>query len=133
MSICRRLIELRGTLNLNQTDFATRINRKQSTYSAYEKEEDKVPERAIIDICRVFHVNEQWLRTGDGETFSKEPPAKEPDNLAFELGKLLRSNDEFSKTLILEYLKLPPEMKKLMRDFVHQLAEKDSKKQITGK
>ena len=35
--------------------------------------------------------------------------------------------------LFLEYLKLPPEMKKLMRDFVHQLAEKDSKKQITGK
>ncbi|WP_304077480.1 helix-turn-helix domain-containing protein [Phascolarctobacterium succinatutens] len=127
MSICRRLIELRITLNLNQTDFATRINRKQSTYSAYEKKEDKIPERAIIDICRVFHVNEQWLRTGDGEIFTKESPAEDTNNLAFELGKLLRSDDEFSKTLILEYLKLPPDIKKLMRDLVHHLAEKDSK------
>lgn len=127
MSMCRRLIELRGTLNLNQTDFAIKINRKQGTYSAYEKDESKIPERAIIDICRVFNVNETWLRTGEGEMFAKEPPKQKPDNLAFELGKLLRSDDEFSKNLILEYLKLPPEMKKLMRDFVHQLAEKDSK------
>lgn len=123
MTLCRRLIELRGTLNLNQTDFAAKINRKQGTYSAYEKDENNVPERAIIDICRVFNVNESWLRTGEGKMFDKEPPKQEPDDLAFEIGKLLRSDDEFTKNLFLEYLKLPPEMKSLFEDFVHNLVK----------
>ena len=128
MSICRRLIELRSTLNLNQTDFASKINRKQGTYSAYEKDEANIPERAIIDICRVFNVNEQWLRTGEGEMFStKLQPKSTQVELAFEVGKLLRGEDEFTKNFFLEYLKLPPEMKKAMRDFVHNLAAKDSK------
>jgi transcriptional regulator with XRE-family HTH domain len=123
MDLSRRLIELRGTLNLNQTDFAAKINRKQGTYSAYEKDESNIPERAIIDICRVFNVNEEWLRTGEGKMFDKEPLKQEPDDLAFEIGKLLRSDDEFTKRLFLEYLKLPPEMKSLFEDFVHNLAK----------
>ncbi len=126
MSICRRLIELRSTLNLNQTDFASKINRKQGTYSAYEKEGANIPERAIIDICRVFNVNEEWLRNGEGEMFSTklQVQAKSVQNeLAFEVGKLLRSEDEFTKNLFLEYLKLPPEMKKLFEQFVKQLVK----------
>lgn len=123
MSICRRLIELRSTLNLNQTDFAAKINRKQGTYSAYEKDEAAVPERAIIDICRVFNVSEQWLRTGEGVMFLEGQLPDKPDEFSYEIGKLMRSDDEFTKNLFLEYLKLPSEMKKLFEDFVKQLVK----------
>ena len=45
------------------------------------------------------------------------------EELAFQIGKLLKTDDEFTKNLFLEYLKLPPEMKTLFEDFVHNLAK----------
>ncbi len=82
-------------------------------------------DRSIRDICRVFYVNEDWLRTGEGEMFRARSTTN--DELALQVGKLLKGEDEFTKNFFLEYLKLPPEMKKAMRDFVHNLAAKDSK------
>ena len=80
-----------------------------------------MPERTIADICREFYVNEDWLRTGEGDMFKSKNNTNE--ELAFQIGKLLKTDDEFTKNLFLEYLKLPPEMKTLFEDFVHNLAK----------
>lgn len=124
MDIAQRLVAIREALGVNQKNFAAKINRSQSTYCEYEKGKN-VPERTIADICREFYVNEEWLRTGEGEMFRARSTTN--DELALQVGKLLKGEDEFTKNFFLEYLKLPPEMKKAMRDFVHNLAAKDSK------
>ena len=80
-----------------------------------------MPGRTIADICREFYVNEDWLRTGEGDMFKSKNNTNE--ELAFQIGKLLKTDDEFTKNLFLEYLKLPPEMKTLFEDFVHNLAK----------
>ena len=117
-----RLKLLRKALKLNQLEFAEKIQigRSQSTYCEYEKGKN-VPERTIADICREFYVNEDWLRTGEGDMFKSKNNTNE--ELAFQIGKLLKTDDEFTKNLFLEYLKLPPEMKTLFEDFVHNLAK----------
>lgn len=122
-----RLKLLRKALKLNQQEFADKIQVNRSTVAGYERGSTNLSERTIADICRVFYVNEDWLRTGEGEMFR----ARNTTNaeLALQVGKLLKTDDEFTKNLFLEYLKLPPEMKTLFEDFVHNLA----KKQITGK
>lgn len=120
-----RLKLLRKALKLNQQEFAEKIQIGRSTLANYENGATNITDRAIRDICRVYYVNENWLRTGEGDMFRARNSTNE--ELAIQVGKLLKTEDEFTKNLFLEYLKLPPEMKKLMRDFVHQLAEKDSK------
>lgn len=122
-----RLKLLRKALKLNQQEFADKIQVKRSTVAGYERGSTNLSERTIADICRVFYVNEDWLRTGEGEMFRARNTTNE--ELALQVGKLLKTDDEFTKNLFLEYLKLPPEMKTLFEDFVHNLA----KKQITGK
>ena len=65
----QRLRELRKALNLNQTEFGNRIGVKQSTITGYETG-NRIPlDSVIISICREFNVNENWLRSGDGEMF----------------------------------------------------------------
>ncbi len=122
-----RLKLLRKALKLNQQEFADKIQVNRSTVAGYERGSTNLSERTIADICRVFYVNEDWLRTGEGEMFRARNTTNE--ELALQVGKLLKTDDEFTKNLFLEYLKLPPEMKTLFEDFVHNLA----KKQITGK
>lgn len=122
-----RLKLLRKALKLNQQEFADKIQVNRSTVAGYERGSTNLSERTIADICRVFYVNEDWLRTGEGEMFRARNTTNE--ELELQVGKLLKTDDEFTKNLFLEYLKLPPEMKTLFEDFVHNLA----KKQITGK
>ena len=66
-----RIRELRKTLNLSQKDFAEKIGLKQNAISYMEKKGSTVTEQNIKTICSQFSVNENWLRTGQGEIFFK--------------------------------------------------------------
>lgn len=43
-----------------------------------EKPNGRIKEQNIIAICTQFHVNEVWLRTGEGKMFSLEKPLEDP-------------------------------------------------------
>lgn len=124
-TINSRISLVRKQFKLTLSEFGAKLGRAVSTVSEYEKEGKRITDRVIEDICREFYVNEEWLRTGEGEMFRARSTTN--DELALQVGKLLKGEDEFTKNFFLEYLKLPPEMKKAMRDFVHTLAAKDSK------
>lgn len=115
MLICRkevndmykRLIKLRKELNLTQADFGLKINLTRSSIANIETGQRGLTDRTISDICRVFNVNEEWLRTGDGPMFR---PKKGLDNeLAEHIADLIKTDDELTKAFILELLKLSPE------------------------
>lgn len=125
MDIHERLIALRETLGMKQGKFASGINRAQSTYAGYELGIANIPDRTILDICRVYNVNEEWLRNGTGEMFKEQAATDEV--LAEEFGKLLAGDDEFTKKLFLKYLQLPPEYKTAFREFLEQLVNDEKK------
>lgn len=52
---------------LTKTAFAEKVNLSQSHVSRLVSGETAPSDRTIADICRVFGVNETWLRTGEGE------------------------------------------------------------------
>ena len=87
----------------------------------FEAEQRNVVDRNISLISEKFNVDEIWLRTGEGNMFRARNTTNE--ELALQIGKPLKTADEFTKNLFLEYLKLPPEMKTLFEDFVHNLAK----------
>jgi transcriptional regulator with XRE-family HTH domain len=116
-----RLKALRSALELTQSDFATKLNLSRSIVATYESGRAPVSDRTIADICREFNVREEWLRNGTGPMF--QVPQNTNTELANEIGKLLRSDDEFTKELFLRYLKLPPAFKRQFEDFLYSLVE----------
>lgn len=68
-----RVKKLRKVLDLTQAEFATRIGVKRNTVATYEMGRSAPSDAALSLICREFHVNETWLRTGEGEMFQPEP------------------------------------------------------------
>ena len=64
-----RITKIRLALKLTQKDFGSKIGLKPSTISDLERNRCGIIERAIISICSRFNVNEDWLRSGEGEMF----------------------------------------------------------------
>lgn len=62
-----RLKRLRKSLDLTQQEFANKIGMKRNTVANYETHRNE-PSAAVVSlICREFNVNEDWLRTGNGD------------------------------------------------------------------
>lgn len=122
--INERIKVLRERLGLTQTVLAKKINRAPNTINQYEKGKN-IPDRTILDICNAFNVNEVWLRTGSGEMFRQETNVDV--ELAHQVGRLIKSDDDFTKRLVLEYLKLPPELKTAFEEFVDKLYQEHKK------
>lgn len=64
-----RIIELRKSLNLSQTDFGKQIGISPSSVSDIEHNRVQISNRTIISICSKFNVNEEWLKNGNGNMF----------------------------------------------------------------
>jgi transcriptional regulator with XRE-family HTH domain len=72
-----RLKLIRKKLGLNQTEFARLIGLRQTALSMIEVGTTALTNKNIKLICATFNVNEQWLRTGEGEMFESSPYVKE--------------------------------------------------------
>jgi len=72
-----RLKQLRKILKINQTNFAKQLGITQTAYSMIENGNNPLSDRYIKVICSAFNVNENWLRTGNGDMFFSSPYEKE--------------------------------------------------------
>lgn len=68
----KRIKEIRAEINLNQSEFGKRIGLSRDTVANIEGSRAEIKDIYIKSICREFHVNETWLRTGEGEMFLPE-------------------------------------------------------------
>lgn len=65
-----RLKELRNSLGLSQEEFGERVGIKSRAHiSLLENGTRNLTDRVMSDICREFSVNEEWLRSGQGDMF----------------------------------------------------------------
>ena len=64
-----RIRKIRKSLELTQQVFAQRIGLKQNSIALIESGKRNTSDQTIFAICREFNVNEEWLRTGNGEMF----------------------------------------------------------------
>lgn len=116
-----RIKELRKELGLNQTEFGEKLGAKQATVAGWEVGRREPSHLVINTICREFNVNEHWLRNGEGPMFR---PVKTIDNeLTIEIAKLIKSEDEFTKHCVLQYLRLSDETKAMFKTFLTSVVE----------
>lgn len=69
-TIGQRIREIRTKTRFTQEKFAAELNLKQQTIAVFELGKRNPSERTISDICDKFNINEDWLRTGEGEMFN---------------------------------------------------------------
>ncbi len=101
-----RIKLVRSKLGIKQGEFAKKLNVSQNTISAIEHSISKVTDRMVRDICRVYNVNEHWLRTGEGEMFNA---LSRDEKLAGMMGELLAEEEYSIKKMIIEFVLNAPD------------------------
>jgi len=59
-----RIVLLRKTLGYSQEKFAQKLNLSRNFINQIEAGKKNPSDRTILDICREFNVNEEWLEPG---------------------------------------------------------------------
>jgi transcriptional regulator with XRE-family HTH domain len=102
----QRIVFLRRFLRLTQVEFAKKIVVSNGMIAAIELGKRKVNERLLRLIKITFAVNENWLRTGEGDMFEKNTT---PDY------KIIEVLENFKK--------LSPRLQDLVLEHLHKLTE----------
>jgi transcriptional regulator with XRE-family HTH domain len=76
MSVNQRFREARKALKLSQKDFAKALCLSNTYIADIENDHRRVNDRIIKLVSMVFGINENWLKTGEGEVFYKSPDEK---------------------------------------------------------
>ncbi|WP_050697699.1 helix-turn-helix domain-containing protein [Anaeromassilibacillus senegalensis] len=131
-NINSRFRALFSDIGISQSDFARRLSITPAYIWKLLNKSDAVPsDRTIADICREFDVNEDWLRTGDGDMYIKKLPT---DEVAEYVAELLDNDDSNPfYTMIIDmmrtYHKLDDKSKAVVKDFFKKLREGAQKKE----
>lgn len=67
--IKERIKLLRKTLNLTQSEFGNKLDKKLRTIQSYESGEVQITDGVLLNLQEKFNVNIDWLRTGHGSMF----------------------------------------------------------------
>lgn len=111
MNIGERIKQVRKVMKLTQADFAEKIGLKPTAVLMYEKGNRNVSEQSIVLICQAFSVNEEWLRTGEGEMFAAQ------ETLALDDPTL----DDLDRAILQSYIKMPPARRAFFKEWVKEM------------
>lgn len=117
-----RIREIRKTLKLTQVEFGEKIGVKGNTVTNYETGLRNPTDAVLLSICREFNVNEEWLRSGEGDMF--QIPDDEDAALVSEI--LEHTDRRFYQAvlnIVRTYSQLSPESQSALDVFVDQLLE----------
>lgn len=119
-----RIKELRKALEESQDSFANKLNLSRNFVWMIEKGEREASDRTIKDICRIFNVNETWLRTGEGDMFA---PATREQRIAQLVAKLFNEESNPHMLNIINVVsQMSDEQIELLIDVAKKLAQEEN-------
>lgn len=125
-----RVKEIRNALGLTTEKFGERLGIQRSAISKIEHERCSLTDANIKAICREFNVNENWLRTEDGNMFRELPEEEETAAIVSDLLENGKENPFYE--IILEimstYQELSPKSQEVLRDASAKLLDNLRKK-----
>ena len=122
--LSNRISQVIDTLGLKKTVFAEKLNVSQAFVSQMCSGVKQPSDRTIADICRTFDVNEEWLRTGEGEMFVQKT---RDEQLSTFFGDVLSSEPDFRRRFISVLSRLNEDEWKLLEDMATKLVEEVQK------
>jgi len=119
MTIGARIKQVRKEREETQKEFADKLGLKQNTIATYEMGRIAPSDRTIFDICDKFGVNEEWLRTGEGEMLVKKTREQE---LREFFQDILKGSDNFKTRFVAALAVLDQEQWEMVEKMLRQLA-----------
>lgn len=118
-----RIRELRETLKKSQDEFAKELELSRNYISLVENGQRNLSSQSIKLLCSIHNVNEEWLRTGNGEMFI--PKSKE--QLFSELlGEAVKADEnDFKRRLFLALSKLDDSGWENLEKLIDSIAKKE--------
>ena len=96
-----RIKQIRKDKKLTQVEFGEKIGVKGNTITNYETGLRNPTDAVILSICREFHVNEEWLRTGSGEPYKD---STRDEQIAAAIASIQSEGDETFKYRLISAL-----------------------------
>lgn len=125
LNIGERIEILRKDLSMSRRVFGERLGVSESVIVNIEYDRLKRPdqkESLYKLICKEFNVNEEWLRTGNGEMFIQLTRDQLITDFAADL---IMENDTFKKRLVEALAKLDESEWDVLEKLAESLIEKD--------
>ena len=123
-SINERISEVVTQSGLSNTAFGEILKVSQQYVSKLVR--DGVPsDRTVADICRLFHVSETWLRTGEGDMLVEMTADEEIASLVGDI--LADAGDTFKKRFVSALAKLDDRGWDVLENLVNDIADKKKK------
>lgn len=110
-----RIKKLRLTLNINQEDFASKVNISRNSVTLMESGKRNPSDRTLKDISRIFNANFFWLRDGKGDMFIDFPDAM--------IDELVNHYDlsELDRSIIEGFVKLDKEKRDFFTSYLKKM------------
>ena len=115
-----RIKKIRKNAGMTQEEFAKILGTVQNTITGYETGRRNPSGSAIALICREFNINEEWLKTGQGEMYNYSDSDDEFKAAVEEIGV----NDTNARQIILDYWHMSPSEKELFWNFIDKFRKK---------
>lgn len=120
-----RIREVRKDAGLTLEKFGEKINISAASCSNLESGKTSPSAQTFAAICRVFRVNEDWLRSGTGEKYRKKPRAEELGEIFADLevddtvkARFIRTLADFPEEYFIQALEMA-------RKFLERYAEEE--------
>lgn len=96
-TIGEQIRDARKALSLTQKEFSAALGMSENYIWQIEKGQREPSDRTISDICRIFAIREEWLRTGTGEM---RPPMTKEEEIAQLVNGAINGSSEFKRAVI---------------------------------
>lgn len=128
-----RIRKLRKSLGLTLAEFGARIGIGASSLSAIETGKTNPAPSTLREICRVFDVNDQWLREGgDDDDMLNRHEDDEELNIFFK--RVINcGTDDFRRRFITALTKLGPEEWKVLNEIAKGMYESGARSEAENK
>ncbi len=102
-----RIKAIRKSKNLTQAAFGEKIGVSQNFVALMENGQRAPGDRTVRDICRIFNVNDIWLRTGAGQMY--DPQGREEELTESIRRMISAAPDSFKSALVSVLLRFDPD------------------------
>lgn len=116
-----RLALIREAVGLTTRAFGEKINLTGGAITNMEKGIRNITERTVSDICREFDVNEDWLRTGEGNMFIE---FTEMQKVMRYTGLLLKDTDSVIAKAVMDFIVTYEQLDDTSKKVLNEVAQK---------